>query len=132
MFGKNKLNPFGDKGYKMKKSYKAHELVVANFSRISGALTEFGPMIETTEQKYIFELITDNKQKIKYREIFTGFIAETESNTFDLPYVVNPTSFTDYFPQTIGREIPKLSLIWALNDINNPKDKVIIKKLNSK
>lgn len=46
MFEKNILNPFGDKGYKMKKSYNADKLVVANFGRISSTRTNFGPMIE--------------------------------------------------------------------------------------
>lgn len=129
MFEKNILNPFGDKGYKMKKSYSADKLIVANFQRISSVRTELGPMVETTELKYIFEPIIDNKKNIKYREIFTGFIAEVEKQAFNLPYVVNPTSFTDYFPETIGTEIPKLSLIWAQNDINYKKKQEIVKQI---
>lgn len=129
MFEKNILNPFGDKGYKMKKSYNADKLVVANFGRISSTRTDFGPMIETTELKYIFEPIIDNKKNIKYREIFTGFIANVDEHTFDLPYVVIPTPFTDYFPETIGTKIPKLSLIWAQNDLNYTKKQDDVKQL---
>ena len=126
MFEKNILNPFGDRRYKMKKSYSADKLIVANFQRMSSCRTDFGPMVETTELKYIFEPIIDSKDNIKYREIFTGFIADVEEHSFDLPYVVNPTSFTDYFPETIGAEIPKLSLIWAQNDINYKKSKTLL------
>lgn len=134
MFGKNKKtiveklidnftgSSFGDRNYRMKDKYEADQLIVANFERIPKRKTEFGLIIETTEQKYIFEPVKDG-EKIKYREIFTGFIANDKDEYFDLPYVVNPVSFTDYFPETVGIEVPKLSLLWALNDINYPKEK---------
>lgn len=136
MFGKNRKkgttkNTFGDKGYTMKERYNADELIVANFQRISSEGTDFGPKIETTNQKYIFEKIV-SENSIKYREIFTGFITECVDDTskdgfdfqyFDLPYVFEPKKFTDYFPETKGIEIPKLSLIWAQNDINYTKAK---------
>lgn len=123
MFGKK---VFGDEDYKMKEKYSTNNLVVANLQRISRTVTNFGPRIEKTEQKYIFEMIVE--QKIKYREIFTGFIANDEEEGFNLPFVINPEPFTDYFPETIGREIPKLSLIWILNDINFPKNKKKLKR----
>ncbi len=134
MFGKNKKtiveklidnftgSSFGDRNYQMKDKYAADQLIVANFERIPKRKTEFGLIIETTEQKYIFEPVKDG-EKIKYREIFTGFIANDEDEYLNLPYVVNPVSFTDYFPETVGIEVPKLSLLWALNDINYPKEK---------
>ena len=131
MFGKNGRNEFGDKGYKMKDHYKADKLVVARFQRISSGDFEFRPMVETTEQKYTFEIVQVGK-KIRYREIFTGFITDNVNDTskdgidskyFDLPYVFEPKKFTEYFPETKGQLIPKLSLIWTQNDLNYTKEK---------
>lgn len=127
MFGKN--NSFGDKGYQMKNRYKVDQIVVAPFQRISSS--DLGPLVETTEQKYIFEVIVRDG-KTKYREIFTGFIANTEEKDFNLPYIINPIPFTVYFPETIGMEIPKLCLIWIQNDINYPKEKQIDQPLEKK
>ena len=136
MFNKNRKkeevnNEFGDNGYQMKEKYNADELVVANLQRISSQVTSFGPMLETTKQKYIFEIVS-NGEKISYREIFTGFISDDEEKYFNVPYVVNPRAFTDYFPKTLGIEIPKLSLIWIQNDINYPKEKKVEKQLKKK
>lgn len=134
MFGKNKnnsKNPFGDKGYTMKDYYKPENLIVAKFQRRSNIDTEdsFTPMVKTTNQIYIFEIIFDKNEK-KYREIFTGFIAyDKDEGILNLPYVVDPIPFTDYFPKTINSKIPKLSLIWILNDINYPKMKKELKKI---
>ena len=126
MFGKSKKNnDFGDKGYQMKDEYEADSLVVAKFSRIPDGITDFGPIIETTEQKYIFEKMNE-KGKLKYREIFTGFIAIDRPEFFMLPFVAELEKFIDYFPETEGEKIPKLSLIWSLNDIN--KQKTLTKK----
>lgn len=124
MFGSKKNdkknNEFGDKGYQMKDYYEADNLVVARFARVSSAFTGGSPMIEETQQKYTFEKIKDG-EKVKYKEIFTGFIACDEETYFDLPYVIEPQQFTHYFPETKGIKIPKLSLIWAQNDINFSK-----------
>ena len=131
MLETTKFNPYGDKGYKMKNNYDADKLIVANFERISSEATMYGPMVETTEQKYLFEIYKINGSEIKYREIFTGFIANDKEKFFDLPYVVNPHPFTDYFPETKGTKIPKLSLLWAQNDINySKKDIKELKKEN--
>lgn len=122
MFDKNKKekNKFGYTGYCMKEKYNADELVVGNLQRISNRNTEFFPVIETTKQKYIFEPITENGI-ISYREIFTGFIVKSDDEEiFNLPYIVNISNFTEFIPESKGFEIPKLSLIWALNDINYP------------
>ncbi len=136
MFGKKKNNnPFGDKNYSMKEKYYADELFVANFKRISSALTNYGPVIETTTQKFIFEKLNLNNT-VKYREIFTGFITDCVDEThkngvnfkyFDIPYVYEPQKFTDYFPEATGLVVPKLSLIWTLNDLNYAK----IENINS-
>lgn len=131
MLETTKFNPYGDKGYKMKNNYSADKLIVANFERISSEATMYGPMVETTEQKYLFEIYKINGSEIKYREIFTGFIANDKEKFFDLPYVVNPHPFTDYFPETKGTDVPKLSLLWAQNEINyTKKDKKELKKEN--
>ena len=55
--------------------------------------------------------------------MFTGFIADSKAEDFNLPYVYEPENFTDYFPETEGKSLPKLSLIWILNDINFPNEK---------
>ena len=132
MFGKKQKNEFGDKNYKMKDAYEADKLIVGNFQRISGGyMGGDGPIVETTEQKYIFESIQEGK-KTRYREIFTGFVTDNIDDTskdginckyFDLPYLYEPEKFTDYFPQTKGLSLPKLSLIWIQNDINYRKEK---------
>ena len=66
-------------------------------------------MIETTKQKYIFE-ITNIEGNIRYREIFTGFIADVEEHYFDLPYVVNIKSLNEEIP-TVAKNIPKYGLL---------------------
>ena len=122
-----KNNNFGSKNYKMKENYAANDLIVANFQRISSDFAEsFTPIVETTEQKYLFGKIVENN-KTKYREIFTGFIANDEREYLDLPYVVNPKSYVDICPENKGSIIPKLCLIWILNEINHSKKKKLIK-----
>ena len=131
MFGKNNKNvnnPFGDKGYTMKDYYKPENLIIANFQRISNIDNSFTPILETTNQKYIFEIIFEKNEK-KYREIFTGFITnDKDEGIFNLPYIVDSIPFINYFPETINTKIPKLSLIWILNDINFPTKKKELKK----
>ena len=133
MFRRKKINdnPFGDKRYIMKDYYKPENLVVAKFQKISNINMEnsFTPIVKTTEQKYIFEIIFDKNGK-KYREIFTGFIADDkDEGIFNLPHIIDPIPFTDYFPETINSEIPKLGLIWVLNDINYSNKKKILKNI---
>lgn len=111
-------NPFGDKGYTMKDSYNAEDLFIANLTRVSSRYTDSGPIQEVTEQKYLFEILTDGV-KVKYREIFTGFIAETESDFLDLPYVYEVVPYLEAFPDMEGMAIPKLALLWELNLVND-------------
>ena len=125
---KNKLI-FQERNYKMKKEYDADKLFVANLERVNSYTfeDEVGPTISSTEQKYIFELTKNGK----YREIFTGFLADSIDNTnnginfkyFDLPYLKNIESFTKYFPEFTDKEIPKLAFIWIMNDLNHTKQK---------
>lgn len=122
---------FEEKNYKMKKEYDADKLLVANLETITGDNIEEGPMIKITEQKYIFELKKDGK----YREIFTGFLAENADDSKDgisfkyfyLPYATNIESFTKCFPEYIGKTIPKLAFINIINDLNFPNDKTKVK-----
>ena len=56
--------------------------------------------------------------KIRYREIFTGFVADAEeSQYFDLPYVVNIVSLKEQVP-CVADNIPKYGLLLVLNEIN--------------
>ena len=129
MFGKKKkktdLINFISDNYQMKDIYNADNLVVANLEYISDVVTPYGPKDEKTSQKYIFETLIENG-KIRYREIFTGFIADKNNNYFNLPYVVDVISLKELMPSIVN-EIPKYSLLLILNDINS-KDK--IKKLS--
>lgn len=123
---KKKRIEFGDKNYQMKDRYAAKDLYVGVFERIPYMTEPGGANIETTTQKYIFEIIQDGEET-KYREVFTGFIAKLADQNgvvteyFNIPYVKDPQPITDYLPVTEGLELPKLSLIWALNDINTVK-----------
>lgn len=123
MLGKKKqkesLN-FKSGNYKMKDSYKADDLVVANLEYVSSELTLYGPMVKTTAQKYIFEMINED-EKIRYREIFTGFIADSDGNQFfDLPYVVNVVTLKEQVP-SVADDIPKYGLLLVLNEVNTEK-----------
>ena len=126
MFGKKKQNQknnqlnFKSDNYKINDSYKTDDLVVANLEYISSEATPYGPMVKQTEQKYIFEMLNENG-KTRYREIFTGFIADAEeSHYFDLPYVVNIVSLKERVP-SVAENIPKYGLLLVLNEVNTKK-----------
>ena len=126
MFGKKKQNQknnqlnFKSDNYKINDSYKTDDLVVANLEYISSEATPYGPMVKQTEQKYIFEMLNENG-KTRYREIFTGFIADAEeSHYFDLPYVVNIVSLKEQVP-SVAENIPKYGLLLVLNEVNTKK-----------
>lgn len=126
MFGKKKQNQknnqlnFKSDNYKINDSYKTDDLVVANLEYISSEATPYGPMVKQTEQKYIFEMLNENG-KTRYREIFTGFIADAEeSHYFDLPYVVNIVSLKEHVP-SVAENIPKYGLLLVLNEVNTKK-----------
>lgn len=120
---------FGDQNYCMEDYYQADTLVIGNLCRISNRMDDAGILkLVTIKQKYIFRVIQDHDQ-LKYQEIFTGFIAESELEYFNLPCVVNIVSMVDYFPKLKGSNIPKLSLLWLLNDINYSIQKCNSKKL---
>ena len=133
MFGKKKekqrsdLLNFKTENYKMQDSYKADNLVVANLEYISSEATPYGPMVKKTTQKYIFEMINENG-KIRYREIFTGFIADfEESHYFDLPYVVDIISLVEQVP-SVANTISKYGLLLVLNEVNTKNETKKLKK----
>ena len=113
---KNNTLSFESENYKMKDLSECDNLVVANLEFVSNNL-----MVETTNQKYLFETIIENDKK-KYREVFTGFKAEPEeSHYFNLPYVVNIIPLNEQAPSVSG-PIPKYGLLILLNQINNVKN----------
>ena len=128
MFGKNKKRlegkqeekkeklDFETQGYIMPDLLDSNNLVVANLEFVSNRVTTNGPMVETTGQKYIFEKINDNG-KIRYREVFTGFIADNGgASYFNLPYVVSETPIKEVL--NVTDKIPKYALLLVLNEIN--------------
>ncbi len=123
MFGKKKdkqkndLQSFKSEKYQMKESYNAENLVVANLEYISSNASPYGPVVKKTTQKYIFEVLNENNKE-RYREVFTGFIADSESHYFDLPYVVNITALEEQLP-SVANSISKYGLLLVLNEINN-------------
>ncbi len=122
MFGKKKAKQqkeslnFKSENYEMKERYNSIDLVVANLEYISSEPTPFGPMVKHTEQRYIFEIIHENGEK-RFREIFTGFIADNHGGYFDLPYVINVTPLKDAF-NDVSDIIPKYGLLLVLNKVN--------------
>lgn len=124
---KNDQLNFESDNYKMKDNYKTSNLVVANLEFVSSEPTPYGPMVNTTTQKYIFEMFSENG-KIRYRELFTGFIADSEeSHYFELPYIVNIVPLQEQVP-SIAKNISKYSLLLILNEVNTKEFEKKIKK----
>ena len=123
MFGKKKdkqkndLHSFKSAKYQLKDSYNAENLVVANLEYISSDASPYGPIVKKTTQKYIFEVLNENNKE-RYREVFTGFIADSESHYFDLPYVVNIIALEEQLP-SVANSISKYGLLLVLDEINN-------------
>ena len=136
MFGKRKKKEedsvkFKTENYKMKDNYNKDDLVIANLEYVMSAYVDFSPIVKTTKQRYIFEKIEEDG-KIRYREVFTGFIADTESSYFDLPYVVNIKPM-DKVLDKVAETLPKYSLLLAIDEINSiQKVKVKVKVRNKK
>lgn len=136
MFGKRKKKEedsvkFKTENYKMKDNYNKDDLVIANLEYVMSAYVDFSPIVKTTKQRYIFEKIEEDG-KIRYREVFTGFIADTESSYFDLPYVVNIKPI-DKVLDKVAETLPKYSLLLAIDEINSiQKVKVKVKVRNKK
>ena len=120
------LSEVNSDNYKMQDYYKSDNLVIGNLEQISSEVTPYGPMVNKTTQKYIFEKINENG-KTRYREIFTGFIFDSNesSHYFDLPYVVNIVPLKDKIP-TITEDFHKYSLLLILDKVN---EKRLIRKL---
>ena len=122
----NNLSEVNSDNYKMQDYYKSDNLVIGNLEQISSEVTPYGPMVNKTTQKYIFEKINENG-KTRYREIFTGFIFDSNesSHYFDLPYVVNIVPLKDKIP-TITEDFHKYILLLILDKVN---EKRLIRKL---
>ena len=135
MFGKRKkkdhssLN-FKTPNYGMSDNYKSENLVVAKLQYVSSKYTDFGPMVETTKQRYIFEKI-EEEEKIRYREVFTGFVSNTSEEYFDLPYVVDIKPLQEVVP-SVAETIPKYGLLLLVDEINKQKVKVKVTKRQGK
>jgi hypothetical protein len=117
MFNKNKK-------YIMKESFDSNNIVVANLQYISNQVDEncYSPMVITTSQKYLFEVINEKGKNI-YREIFTGFIADTETSYFNLPYVINVERLKDVILD-VSNKVTKYSCLLLLDEVNKQKEKV--------
>lgn len=123
---------FSPENYTMAEIYDAEKLVVGKLEYISSDVTEFGPMVKKSSQKYIFEPIVINGI-VKYQEIFTGFIAgDSAERYFDLPYVVDMEKLTEISVDSKQTKIPKLGMLLTLNDVNSQivkcNDKNILNK----
>ena len=133
MFGKRKKRDhsaldFKSENYEMSDSFKSENLVVANLEYVSSKYTDFGPMVEKTRQRYIFEKLQgEAENQPRYREIFTGFIAKTSEEYFDLPYVVNIKPLQEVVP-TVAKTIPKYGMLLLVDEINKQKVKVKVTK----
>ena len=117
----------GTENYKMSDEFDSMKLYVGNLEYISSTPTSFGPKCERTEQKYLFEKIEEDG-KVKYREIFTGFLADKDQGSyFDLPYVVNVERLVDVYPNVWGK-IHKYACLLILDEVNKEKGKERVKK----
>lgn len=111
-------------GGRRKIYYDADNLIVAKFARV---IDDDGNR-EITEQKYIFEkYICDDRDK--YREVFTGMLFDLKKFTKNLPCVIEPQLFTDYFPLSKNNKIEKLDLIFFLNEINCLKKRKFLSRV---
>lgn len=136
MFGKKKKNVIDNRNtnnfkekYTMKDSYNADDLYLARFKWVSSEVTNFGPMNKETEIKYIFE-----KEKGKYKEVFTGFEADIIEEYFNYPYVVDIVPLTEVHEEYKGIKFPRLGMLLLFNDVNKKEmqeEKGYQKKLES-
>ena len=117
------------KSYNMEESYLTADIVVGNLEYVSSAYTPHGPMVETTKQKYFFRLVEDGEDQ-KYQELFTGYVTNTESQYFDVPYVVNVKPLAEEVPN-VSKKLHRYGLLLLLNEINTPK-KVKVKETNNR
>ena len=119
---KKKAEIVKDNCYSMIDEYDSSNLVVGNLQYLSSKIDSGGPSLRTTRQKYIFEKI-EQDGKTMYREVFTGFVADSEeSNCFDLPYVISIIPLEEKMP-SVAKRIPKYGLLLVVNEINKQRHK---------
>ena len=114
-----------DPKYNMEDTYLTDDIIVGNLEYVSSTYTPNGPMVETTKQKYFFRLVEDGEDP-KYQELFTGYITNTKSQFFDVPYVVNIKPLREEVTN-VSKKLHRYGLLLLLNEINTPK-KVKLKK----
>lgn len=69
---------------------------------------------------------------IKYKEVFTGFIAKDHTEYFDLPYVVDVKKLTDVLPVYKEAKIPRLGMLLVLGEVNSSMTWRIQEKISSR
>lgn len=98
-----------------KKYYNSKELYYGNIEYISIEHTDFGPVLYTSENKYIFEKI-EKKGIVFFKEVFTGLIFNTGFSE-NKPYVLNYTKLN-----TSNKKISSLELLILLDKLNSEKE----------
>lgn len=117
-----------NENYNMKEVYDSANLVAGCLEYVSSRANDAcTPHIVKVQQRYLFEKIIKNGEE-KYREIFTGYIADTISVYFDLPYIIDIKPVMDEVE--CAQRIPKYGMLLLFNDINDPKKRKI-EKVNS-
>lgn len=138
MFNKKKKNTqtkkeevtFKSENYEMPDKFLSENLLVGNLEYVSSAYTPYGPMIHKTKQRYIFEKTTVDGEE-KYREIFTGFIAGTESCYFDLPYAVDLKPIKELITN-VAEQVPKYGMLLLLDEVNKIQKVKVKEKVKEK
>lgn len=116
--------------YVMREKYRTNELVVANMQYISNQEDPHVPMLITSEQKYIFEIIRKKSGNNIYREVFTGceFSGKPsyekchgiEVVIWDYPHVVDVEPLNEIV-NNVADVIPKYALLLVLNEVNEKR-----------
>lgn len=121
MVEKNKKRS-NDLDYHMKSWYDISELFVSSFTRVSSLCNNEGPVLEKTNQNFIFELIPNGM----YREVFTGFelnlIHSLGTGDF-IPeigslFLYEIEKLTDCCSEKVPSKVSKVDLLYIQNDIN--------------
>lgn len=122
--------------YKMKDYYMSKRLIVAKLK--IPRKDSLARSYICLDENYIFEVMpvydNDNDEgKVKFREVFTGFIADVERDD----YLNAGPCIVDWYPLTavlpsVDEKISKLELLWIQNDINHEVVIADDKKNNSR
>ncbi|MBO4245357.1 MAG: hypothetical protein J5892_01300 [Bacilli bacterium] len=103
-----------NKLYQVPETFNSNLLYVANINHY--VINQNGTKeVVTLNNKLLFVTVGDNI----YREIFSGIIVN--NNNQDINFLTDIKFFNDYFPGCLNNQIPKISLIYMLDEINNQK-----------